>query len=405
MESRVSSRLSAKRYETTLNEVFDEDVNFKTQLYKVDIFGHNLHIAPGKVIYDPDTEDLVYCFVYAVQDDKPIMKLGVYEKIVESKDVEVFDLSEFKEGSMLLFEYYETNPTKVAELATSDKEVNMQNPFDLIRDNVYTAASDIYKFYESKSNEAKKYTKDAYNLFFKIHQTLEKSSPLEKILKTVIGSARKSFADEKFFNLHNIETMKTYCGDKLDEKFMVCLAVLSVFLKVKFVVINSEGAIYNDVFNFDQMITPIVEPTHYVILRNYDVYYQDKIQPFGNNLEDHDTRIMIQVYKSNELPTYLQNELQNVSAENAMIAEQAEENPEAVRESALVRESMAVRETTGVSETTVRVSESEEVEGKEVALDATPTQSITLNATPPAETKPKLKLKVTKPPLKLKTPI
>ena len=92
MESRVSSRLSAKRYETTLNEVFDEDVNFKTQLYKVDIFGHNLNIAPGKVIYDTEIEDLVYCFVYAVQDDKPVMKLGVYERIEESNDLEVFDL-------------------------------------------------------------------------------------------------------------------------------------------------------------------------------------------------------------------------------------------------------------------------------------------------------------------------
>ncbi len=380
MESRVSSRLSAKRYETTLNEVFDEDVNFKTQLYKVDIFGHNLYIAPGKVIYDTDIEDLVYCFVYAIQDDKPVMKLGVYEKIEESKDVEVFDLSEFKEGSMLLFEYYETNATKIAELEmAAETTKNNDNAFDLIRENVYNPVSDIYKFYDSKSKEAIKYTKDGFNHIFEQYKKLEKGSQIEKILKVVLKTIKESFGTDKVFNLHSIETMKTYCGDKYDERFTVCLAVLSTFLKVKFVVMNSTGNIYNDVLNLSTHLSPLSEPTHYVVLRNYDVYYQDKLQPHGQIVtnDEPDSKIFIQIYKVDEIPTYLQNELQNVSAENAMIAEQAEENPEAVREStvrdATVRESTVIEEQAPIS------------------LNATPpTEPISLNATPPE--KPKIKL-------------
>lgn len=390
MESRVSSRLSAKRYETTLNEVFDEDVNFKTQLYKVDIFGHNLNIAPGKVIYDTDIEDLVYCFVYAVQDDKPVMKLGVYERIEESKDLEVFDLTEFKEGAMLLFEYYETNPTKIAELETSTvASAKDENAFDLIRDNVFNQVSDIYKFYESKSSEAVKYTKDAFNHAFELYKKMDKNSPVGKILKIILTKTRDSFGVDKVFNIHSIENMKAYCENKYDERFNVCLAVLSNFLKVKFIVMNSDGNIYNDVLNLTEILPAFKEPTHYVVLRNYELYYQDKIQPYGSTVsnDEPDSKIFIQIYKVDEVPTYLKNELQNVSAENAMIAEQAEENPEEVKATKV--KSVDLDEQTP--------------EAPPISLDTTPEAKAP--ETKALETKP-TKIKLSKKPatIKVKTP-
>lgn len=334
MESRVSSRLSAKRYETTLNEVFDEDINFKTYLYKVDIFGHNIIIAPGKVIYDPDIEDLVYCYIYAIQEDKPVMKLGIYEKIEENKDVEVFNLEDFKEGSMLLFEYYETNPTKITELETVEQDTSDTNAFELIIENVFTPASDIYKFYETK--ESSKYTKDVYNHIHGQYKKLETSSILSKevikILKHILKEIRDTFGSDKKFNLHTIEFMKSFCGSKYDEKFSICLAVLESYLKVKFVVMNSEGNIYNDVLNLTEQLPPFVSPTHYVVLRNYDLYYNNTLQEFNSNITEPDTKINIQVFKTDEIPTYLKAELQNVSAENAIIEEEPVIKEEALPE-------------------------------------------------------------------------
>jgi hypothetical protein len=326
MDSRVSSRLSAKRYETTLNEVFEEDINFKTYLYKVDIFGHNLIIAPGKVIYDTDIEDLVYSYVYAVQNDRPVMKLGVYEKIVENKDMEVFNLEEFKEGSMLLFEYYETNPTKIAELETTEQAENDSNPFELIIENVFTPASDISKFYESK--ESVTYTKDVFNHLHTQYKKLKDEAPKEfiKILNHILKEIRGTFGTGKDmkFNLSTIEFMKTYSGNRYDEKFSICLAILASFLKVRFIVMNSAGNIYNDTLNLNINLAPYGDFTHYVVLRNYDIYYKDEIQPFGPLTEEHDTKVNIQVFKAEELPTYLKAVMQNVPEEEA-VQEEIEE--------------------------------------------------------------------------------
>lgn len=331
MESRVSSRLSAKRYETTLNEVFDEDVNFKTYLYKVDIYGHNITIAPGKVIYDTDIEDLVYCYIYAIQEDKPVMKLGVYEKIEENKDTEVFNLEDFKEGSMLVFEYFETNPSKITELESIEQDTSDKNPFDLINESVFTPSSDIYKFYESSNKEAIKYTKDVFNHIHSQYKSLEKDNSFSKdsikIIKHILKEIRESFGSDKKFNLHTIEFMKSYCGSKLDEKFTFCLAVLASYLKVKFIVMNPDGNVYNDALNLSENMPPFTEPTHYVVLKNYELYYNNNIQPFGTKVTDEpsDTKIYIQVFKIDELPDYLKTELQNVSAENSMMSSQAEE--------------------------------------------------------------------------------
>jgi hypothetical protein len=88
MTSSVDSRISPKRYESLLNEIEEDDKNIKSELYELSIYDHTIHISPGKTIKDEEIKDLVYCYVYAVKNDKVVQKLGVYEKF--TKETEEF---------------------------------------------------------------------------------------------------------------------------------------------------------------------------------------------------------------------------------------------------------------------------------------------------------------------------
>lgn len=114
MTSSVDSRISPKRYESLLSEIEEEDQNSKSDLYELSIYDHVIHISPGKTIRDEDIKDLVYCYVYAVKQDKVVQKLGVYEKFTKEKE-EFFDLSTFDKGTLCLFEKYETNRSLLLE--------------------------------------------------------------------------------------------------------------------------------------------------------------------------------------------------------------------------------------------------------------------------------------------------
>lgn len=315
MESLVDSRISSKRYKASLNTVYEYDVGFKTHLYKVDIFGHNIVIAPGKAIYDNErvTDYVAYCYVYVIQEDKPVMKLGIYEKEKKGMEVEeVFDLEEFNEGSMLLFEYYDTNPNKINEFETIEKtESTQKNAFDLILEKVYKPDSDIYKFYESrdklgKNNSARNYTNKEFNSYRTQYKessnalSVEHVKMLKEILKGIIDSLG---SDTKIFNTKTIIFMKEYCDNKYDERFSICLAILSGFLKVKFIVINSSGNIYTDVFG--KYLYPLNSPTHTVILRNYELLFNKSEQPHSSNNITQDMNESIQIFKNDEVPSYL----------------------------------------------------------------------------------------------------
>ena len=114
-ETRVSSRLTGKSYISTINELYGDDDGITSELYQVKIFNHNLVIAPGKVIADESIPNLSYCYVYAIKDDRVICKLGVYE-MMSANVPDMFDLSTFDEGSMLLFDLYSTEPARLLEL-------------------------------------------------------------------------------------------------------------------------------------------------------------------------------------------------------------------------------------------------------------------------------------------------
>ncbi len=114
MTSSVDSRISPKRYESLLSEIEEEDQNIKSELYELSVYDHILQISPGKTIQDEEIKDLVYCYVYAVKNDKVVQKLGVYERFTKEKEP-FFDLSTFEKGTLCLFEKYETNPSLFLE--------------------------------------------------------------------------------------------------------------------------------------------------------------------------------------------------------------------------------------------------------------------------------------------------
>ena len=107
--SKVKSQISAKTYDVGLETLEKKDDKFNSDLYKVNIFGKNVVIAPGRPINDTDIPGLVYFYVYVIKQQKVVAKLGVYEKM--TKEVkEIYNLSEFPDGSLLMFDVYYNKP-------------------------------------------------------------------------------------------------------------------------------------------------------------------------------------------------------------------------------------------------------------------------------------------------------
>lgn len=125
MTSSVDSRISPKRYESLLTEIEEEDQNIKSDLYELSVYDHILQISPGKTIQDEEIKDLVYCYVYAVKNDKVVQKLGVYERFTKEKEP-FFDLSTFEKGTLCLFEKYETNPSLFLEFKSDPDAPKME---------------------------------------------------------------------------------------------------------------------------------------------------------------------------------------------------------------------------------------------------------------------------------------
>jgi hypothetical protein len=93
-----------------------DDNEIESDLYSVKIFGKNIRIAPGK------SKDVnpkcIYFYVYAIKNEKVVAKLGVYEKELSSLEdkPEIYDLTQFKDGSLLLFDVYYNKPDLISNL-------------------------------------------------------------------------------------------------------------------------------------------------------------------------------------------------------------------------------------------------------------------------------------------------
>jgi hypothetical protein len=372
MESRADSRISGKRYETNLNEVYSEDVNVKSELYKVNIFGHTLHIAPGKVNYDETNEDLLYCYVYAVKNNKVVMKLGIYEKIDEQKDLEMFDLTEFNEGSMILFEYFEMNPTKITELEIieSSRSLNTDfvNVFKMIKENVFIPSNPLYSVY-SDLKTGKLKTTEIFNEIHKIYKELDKQKGVvskEDLsnLKGILKELKSSFGEEKKFNNNTFDALATFSDNKYESKFMLCVLILEWFLESRIIVTDLEHNIYLDFPQRNHLGNKTVN--QYIIIHGLQIEGLDvstlKVDDIENTIETYTT----------DLPSIYKRFLgQDVEPDETEVLEETTEK------------SVSLDET----------PKSETITTEPITLDETPkgepvtTEPVSLNSTPPGPLK------------------
>jgi len=118
--SKVNSQLSDKVYDATLDDIETADFEFNSDLYKVNVFGKNVHIAPGRPKKDKTYTGLTYFYVYVIKDDTVISKLGVYEKMT-TETKEIYDLTEFPDGSLLLFDMFYNMPALIDDFETDEQ--------------------------------------------------------------------------------------------------------------------------------------------------------------------------------------------------------------------------------------------------------------------------------------------
>ena len=118
-QSRVKSQITDKVYEVSLDDLDEDDDAFDSELYRIDVFGKNVIIAPGRPIKDKRIQGLVYFYVYVIKNEKAIAKLGVYE-ITTSENREIYDLTTFPDGALLMFDVYYNKPLLINEFEETE---------------------------------------------------------------------------------------------------------------------------------------------------------------------------------------------------------------------------------------------------------------------------------------------
>jgi hypothetical protein len=212
MESQVKSFLTQKTYTSQLEKLEEEDRDAMSELYKISISGTDILVAPGKTIM---TESgVAYCYVYVIQQDKVICKLGVYEKKTDTMPM-FFDLSSFPEDSLRLFEEYEIVPTRLLDFKMKEELASSNNVFDYLIRELFP-----------KIQDKKKRLNETYSLLHKIYTKDDQDKEMRPILK-LISATRKTDPTESF-----LETLKQQATDK--NKFALTLLALQPFFNVKF---------------------------------------------------------------------------------------------------------------------------------------------------------------------------
>jgi hypothetical protein len=195
MEGRVKSHISNKTYITKLETIEDEDKDLKTELYMLPISGNKIMVAPGKSRMDES--GIAFCYVYVIQRDKVVTKLGVYEKKSDSMPL-IFDISTFPEGSFCLFEEFEKNPSKLLEFVmTQEKTV-----FDFLIDE--------FSKIEDKRKVVKSAYKTIYETFLKEENKNDKEmKPIMKVISAATKDKDSPVTDEFLYTLHDGASDKT----------------------------------------------------------------------------------------------------------------------------------------------------------------------------------------------------
>jgi len=212
MESKVKSHISNKTYISVLDVLEEDDKDLKTELYMIPISGRKIMVAPGKSRMDEN--GIAFCYLYAIQRERVITKLGVYEKKSDSMPL-IFDISTFPEGSFCLFEEFEKNPSKLIDLEMREKET--KTVFDFL----------ISEF--PKIDDKKKTLKSAYKTIYELLMKEEnkKDKDIKPILKVISTASKEDNPTDAF-----LYTLKDNASDKT--VFVYTLLSLQYVFKVEF---------------------------------------------------------------------------------------------------------------------------------------------------------------------------
>ena len=235
METKTRSQLFPdKEYETLIDELEEGDYDLKSELYKVTIFNKVIHISPGNVIKDERIATLYYCYVYVIINKRVKAKLGVYEKIIEGRDIpDQFDLSEFDEGSMLVFDDYYKEPKRI-------------NEFEII-EQVEAGEDNVFLYLQSKINQdpnAEDIKKHSGSRYTKIYDMIRKNKGKEKEYFKIFDKYSKYFKDLVKFNEEFMEKLES--SDLNPFNLMFILSILELYFSVKFVFVDENQMLVDD---------------------------------------------------------------------------------------------------------------------------------------------------------------
>ena len=290
IETRVISKLlpDKKVYVSTVGELYEEDQGITSELYQIKIFNHILNIAPGMVIDDETIPNLSYCYAYAVKNDRVICKLGVYESL--SPDApRMFDLSLFDEGSLLLFDIYSSDPSRILELEVPEATKDMGRVFDYIVKNVIPKKPPKDEVRNMLDAQVK-----MFNVLKNIVKESKEGSGLSD-LKSVIKllAVVTLYSDKEMKKLEEFSVI----NDEMDkDKLASSLVVLEPFFKVRFIIVTSKDELYDD--SKFRRILKHEYPYETVVIVRTDGSVLNRIkadslpEPYAEMLQESDRRVL-----------------------------------------------------------------------------------------------------------------
>jgi hypothetical protein len=230
METKTRSQLFPdKEYDTLLDELEEGDYELKSELYKVTVFNKILHISPGNVIKDERLATLYYCYVYIIIKDRVKAKLGVYEKMIEGADIpEQFDLSEFDEGSMLVFDEYYKDPKRI-------------NQFEIVEQAEMDDAN-VFLYLQGLKDEDPKFEITVENS--KLHSETRLTKIYDMIRKDKNSKKYNDMFKVYLEYFNNLEKFNNKLMEKLEKldlnsfNLMFILSILEFYLSVKFIFVS-----------------------------------------------------------------------------------------------------------------------------------------------------------------------
>jgi hypothetical protein len=228
MESKVKSHISNKTYISNLDTLEEEDKDLKSELYMIPVSGRKIMVAPGKSRMDEN--GIAFCYVYVIQRDKVISKLGVYEKKSDSMPL-IFDISTFPEGSFCLFEEFEKNPSKLIDFQMKEEST----VFDFL----------MTEF--PKIEDKKKTLKSAYRITYELYnkdENKEDKKKMKPILAIISAASKEEDPTGSFLNQLKDTVHDTTATDKT--VFVYSLIALQPVFNIEFQ-LNTENEKYQEI--------------------------------------------------------------------------------------------------------------------------------------------------------------